>query len=63
MLLNPTPNAKAARVVKFLEEEVLINFSVPQIIISENHRPLIGNRMKELLSRYEVKNFTINNTP
>lgn len=59
VLLNPTPNAKAIHVVKFLEEEVFLKFNVPQTVITDNHRPLIGNRMQELLARYDVEHWTI----
>lgn len=59
VLLNPTPNAKAAGVVKFLEEEVFLKMGTPQTVISDNHRPLVGNRMQELLLRYNVTHWTI----
>lgn len=29
------------------------------MVISDNHRPLVGNRMQELMARYEITHWTI----
>lgn len=61
VLLDPSPNAKAARVVKFLEEEVFLKFNPPKILLSDNFRPLVGRSMVDLLNRYSVRHWTIAN--
>lgn len=59
VLLHPVKDTSAEFVVRFLEEQVILKFGVPQILISDNHRPLIGRRMVELLNQYDIEHWTI----
>lgn len=59
VVLCPSPNTRAARVAKTLEEEIFLRFNPPRIILSDNYRPMVGRAMTELLQQYEVQRWTI----
>lgn len=58
VLLKPCKTGKAAEVVRFLEDSVFLAFGVPEVVISDNARALIGRTMKRLLLTYHVKHWT-----
>lgn len=59
VLLNPTPNTKANKTAKFMEEEVFLKFSPPKTLLSDNYRPMTGQIMSALLAKYRVERWTI----
>lgn len=59
VFLHPVKDTSAELVVNFLESEVFLKFGVPRILLSDNHRPLIGRKMAELLNKYGVTHGTI----
>lgn len=59
VLLHPSRDTCSETVVKFLEEQVFLKFGTPEKLITDNHRPLIGRNMVELLNKYNVEHLTI----
>lgn len=59
VLLNPSRDTGSETVVKFLEEQVFLRYGTPQILISDNHQPLVGRNMIQLLNKYHVQHQTI----
>lgn len=58
VLLRPCRTGKAAEVVKFLEEEVFLKYGVPEVVLSDNARALVGRSMTRLLDRFNVCHWT-----
>lgn len=56
--LNPARDTSSQHVVEFLEKEVFLKWGVPEIIISDNHRPLTGQNIVQLLNKYNVTHWT-----
>lgn len=59
VLLHPKRDTSSGAVVQFLEEEVFLKYGTPQTLLSDNHKPLIGRNMIQLLNKYGVKHWTI----
>lgn len=59
VLLHPSRDTGSETVVRFLEEQVFLKFGTPEKLITDNHRPLIGRNMVELLNKYHVEHLTI----
>lgn len=59
VLLNPCRDTSSSLVTRFLESHVFSTFGPPQTIISDNHRPLVGRNMVELLNRYGIEHWTL----
>lgn len=58
VLLKPCKTGKAAEVARFLEDGVFLPFGVPEVVISDNARALVGRTMRELFLAYHVKHWT-----
>lgn len=41
--------------VTFLEEQVFLKFGTPQKLISDNHQPLVGRNMIQLMNKYHIE--------
>lgn len=59
VLLNPCRDTSAVLVTRFLESQVFATFGPPETIISDNHRPLVGQTMVELLNKYGIEHWTL----
>lgn len=58
VLLHPSRTGGAKEVVNFLERDVFLKMGVPQTLLSDNARALVGRRMIELLNKYSVTHWT-----
>lgn len=58
VLLHPSRNGGAKEVVNFLERDVFLRMGVPETLLSDNARALVGRRMIELLNKYSVTHWT-----
>lgn len=56
--LQACRTGKALEVTKFLEEGVFLKYSVPELILSDNARALVGRAMNRLLTHYNVRHWT-----
>lgn len=54
-LLHPLRDAKASHIVKFLEEQVLLVYGVPQVIACDNGTQFTANNFKKLADEYGIK--------
>lgn len=59
VLLHPCRDTSSLLVTRFLEEHVFAIFGSPQTLISDNHRPLVGRNMVELLNKYGIEHWTL----
>lgn len=59
VMLYPCKNTQAKNVIEVLEEDVFKKFNVPEIVITDNFRSLIGREMISLLNKYGVEHWTI----
>jgi len=57
VLARPMTAAVANKVCEFLEYEVFLHFSTPQVIISDNGSQFTAEQFKSLLKRYKVKHW------
>lgn len=58
MVLHPCKTGKAIEVVTFLEEGVFLKYGVPEVLLSDNARALVGRSMSRLLDRFSVCHWT-----
>lgn len=54
LLVQPIKNATAQILVDYLENEVFLKYSVPEIMVSDNGKQFDSNLLKKLLKKYGV---------
>ncbi|KAF2906113.1 hypothetical protein ILUMI_00064 [Ignelater luminosus] len=54
VLVKPLPNATAASIIKFLEQNVFLIFGVPRTILRDNAQILKNTQFTSLIASYKV---------
>jgi hypothetical protein len=60
VVLLPLKKASASQMVRFLENQVLLVFGVPQFILCDNDTQFAGRALRDLAAKYRVQSIWFN---
>jgi transposase InsO family protein len=57
VILQPMRAAEAKSLVKFIEDQVILVFGAPEVVVSDNGSQFTGKLFTSLLEKYEIRHF------